>query len=804
MPDISDYDRQSVFDTAQRLKIDPRTLAAVIAYETGGTFDPRSVGPSGKGYPVRGLIGFDPENVRRYGFPASTIAAQMPQVEQYLLDRGWKPGAYKPTDLARLYSIINAGSLDAAGNPRLGARDINDDISGHVRKIQSGYFSAADRFLKPISNQEDLSAEWVTPKPGVAVVVSKPGAGTASPEEDLSSEWVTSPSATPESPAKAPAPTVSPVPVAAAVPDHETLPQAVNRLTHEHPESDLFSLSGLRDTAIRAGAGAIRGVGDVADTAAQGIAAGVGGTADYLARHNYISPETAKRIGDWRAGVNADIAANNRGYESAGPGAAGNLSRIAGEIATTAPILGLGGRTLEALPGGARIASGMAQHPFASSFATGAALGAGTNALTSARDETPLSDQIKWGAGIGGVLGPVGYGLGRMVARGVDQETADLAQTAIQKYGIPLRADQISGNEMVRRAGGLLQKTPFSGLAANAEQQQAGFNRALASEMGESADKITPYVMQNAKDRIGGEFDRLLPQFEGYLSQNARGTGTADRLQAVADSTLDMTDEEARLVMRRVNDVVKTFTGVSAVPGKAGLQRGVARASGEDIQSLITKGSPLDRALSAQSSNVRYAAQELKDTLLDSVGLTPTGQAKRAAAYVANLNDFKRARYQWKALKTIEPLAADSTTGDVSPAKLASKLSGNDMLYRGGNLAELARIGQRFLKPPGSSGTAEHLLLMQALGGALGYGGGKLADPEHAQEYAITGLIAPALATRTLGGAIASRMAARAALRSSLRGTPSAAAGVLASGVPALAPRSNPLVLTVHPDSPTP
>lgn len=153
MPSISDDDRQALVDTAQRLQIDPRTLAAVIDYESA--FNPRSVSPSGKGYPVRGLIGFDPTNVRRYGMPAETIAEQMPQVAAYLLDRGWKPGEFAPDDLGRLYSIINAGSLDKSGNPRWGARDVNGSIAQHVNRIQATHYGVADRILAGGPNQMD-------------------------------------------------------------------------------------------------------------------------------------------------------------------------------------------------------------------------------------------------------------------------------------------------------------------------------------------------------------------------------------------------------------------------------------------------------------------------------------------------------------------------------------------------------------------------------------------------------------------------------------------------------------------------
>jgi hypothetical protein len=152
-------DAQAVIDTANRLQMNPQMLAAVLHYESG--FNPSDVGPSGKGYSVRGLIGFDPENVRKYGDPAPTIPAQMSQVEQYLLDRGWKPGTHDPNDLARLYSIVNAGSLDKNGDPRLNAKDINGTISDHIQRIQSGSYDPAYKYLygnppSPPPRQQDL------------------------------------------------------------------------------------------------------------------------------------------------------------------------------------------------------------------------------------------------------------------------------------------------------------------------------------------------------------------------------------------------------------------------------------------------------------------------------------------------------------------------------------------------------------------------------------------------------------------------------------------------------------------------
>jgi hypothetical protein len=70
---------------------------------------------------------------------------------------------------------------------------------------------------------------------------------------------------------------------------------------------------------------------------------------------------------------------------------------------------------------------------------------------------------------------------------------------------------------------------------------------------------------------------------------------------------------------------------------------------------------------------------------------------------------------------------AAATTGDISPAGLmqAVRASYGDMAYTGGggDLGNLARIAQRFLKEPPDSGTAGRLSALEAMtraGGTIG------------------------------------------------------------------------------------
>ena len=127
---------------ATKLGVNPRDLAAVMSYETGGTFNPNLWG--GKGGNYMGLIQFGPNERQQYGAqPGQTFEQQVPAVVKYFQDRGLKPGM----NLAQIYSIVNAGSLDANGQPRWQASDGNGNIATHVQRIQNEHYANADKFL---------------------------------------------------------------------------------------------------------------------------------------------------------------------------------------------------------------------------------------------------------------------------------------------------------------------------------------------------------------------------------------------------------------------------------------------------------------------------------------------------------------------------------------------------------------------------------------------------------------------------------------------------------------------------------
>jgi hypothetical protein len=103
---LQEADRQAIFNSAQRLGVDPYQLGAVINQESG--FRPNQYGgANGKYY---GLIQFGPDEQKQYldqkQMNHYSIAAQMPAVENYLTGRGYKPGM----GVAKLYATILGGN----------------------------------------------------------------------------------------------------------------------------------------------------------------------------------------------------------------------------------------------------------------------------------------------------------------------------------------------------------------------------------------------------------------------------------------------------------------------------------------------------------------------------------------------------------------------------------------------------------------------------------------------------------------------------------------------------------------------
>lgn len=385
----------------------------------------------------------------------------------------------------------------------------------------------------------------------------------------------------------------------------------------------------------------------------------------------------------------------------------------------------------------------------------GALLGAGFGAAQPVLDNTgSYGDnklkQIMTGAAVGGAvpvagqaLNSAGNALRGVVGGNVSPQAGALAQRAAD-LGIDVSPVALSGSRPVQAVSSVLDKMPFSGAGQRAATTAQQFNRAVANTFGENATAITPDVMSSAQKRIGGVFDDVLSR------NNVKGDNALlddlSRIQQNANAVLP--DAEAATVSKWINGALNKFQGDN-LPGKA------YQAFRTDVLLPAQKSS--DPFLSNTAGQIREA---LDSALQRSLG------GQDAAA-------INTARSQYKNLKTIEDLAEKAPTGDISPALLLNQVRKNTPSFAyggGGDLADLARIGQQFLKQKvPDSGTAERLMWLGAGAGGLahlpatvaGVGSGRLLN-EALNSNAYRNLLLSALNGRN--AAAASSQAAQPAL----------------------------------------
>lgn len=364
----------------------------------------------------------------------------------------------------------------------------------------------------------------------------------------------------------------------------------------------------------------------------------------------------------------------------------------AGEIAgTVGPFLGLGATGV-----GGRLLGVTGSLP-SRVFMGGAsnALIAGGDTLARGGDMRQAGQNALMGGIVGGAV-PAAMGLagkaGNALLGKVSPEIAQLAETARTKYGIPLGAGQISENPMIRFTDDVVNKLPFSGGTLSAGEQQTALNREVAKLMGESAEKLSPDVMAKAKTRLGQTFDDVAAK-TGTIP--ADPTFDQSMLNVMTEAQSVLTPDELKPLMNQFDQIMAKFKdGGNAIDGDV-------------YQSLTHKDAPLD--ILGKRTNIGVYARRMRDALDDAL--------ERAAPPNVR-DDLLKARSQYKVMKTVEGLAEKGVVGDINPALLlgAVRSSYDNVAYgAGGDLAELARIGQAFMKKPPSSGTAERALVMNML-----------------------------------------------------------------------------------------
>ncbi len=161
---------------ANKYGLNPVDVAAVMSYETAGSFSPTKMG--GKGGRYMGLIQFGPEERRTFGINRKSGPEDWERaIDGFFQQRGFKPGM----STLDLYSTINAGRPG-----KYDASDGNGTVRSHHDKIMREHRASAANWLQTggvsvgaessYNANENVSAPGQTniPAPAMEAVPGRP------------------------------------------------------------------------------------------------------------------------------------------------------------------------------------------------------------------------------------------------------------------------------------------------------------------------------------------------------------------------------------------------------------------------------------------------------------------------------------------------------------------------------------------------------------------------------------------------------------------------------------------------------
>lgn len=312
-------------------------------------------------------------------------------------------------------------------------------------------------------------------------------------------------------------------------------------------------------------------------------------------------------------------------------------------------------------------------------------------------------------------------------------ERTNLANT-LRSDGVDLTAGQATGSRPLQWAESTFGDMPGAGgrPAQMMTNQGEQFTGAALRRVGETADRATPDVIDNAFNRIGGQFDAVAqrnhvianPQL-GHALTNVEGEY----------NNLVSPSQRAPVVANTIRDI-----------GDIAAQNG-GHITGEQYNAMTSRlarqarGAKSDPQLQEALNGTRNALDDAMERSLHASGNS------------ADLAVLREARNQYRNLMVVEKAAtgagSNAAEGLISPSGLRNAVvQQNRRSYaRGqGDFADLARSGEALLKPLPQSGTAprqnmQHVLSL--LGGTVGGAAGGFPG-------AAAGIVAPAMAGRAL------------------------------------------------------
>jgi hypothetical protein len=344
--------------------------------------------------------------------------------------------------------------------------------------------------------------------------------------------------------------------------------------------------------------------------------------------------------------------------------------------------------------------------------------------------------QIGLGTLTGGGVPAVGGLPGKaasLIAGNLSPETQALAQRA-QQLGIDLTAPQVSSSVPLKVANSVTSQLPFSGAAGFAAKQQGQFNQAVArtigavDQNGNPASALTPDVFSQAAQKASNGFNQLWARNDMNVTPQV-----LKNLTDVANQAQQVDAPDSGAALNGVLDRIAKEGSSGTLPGR----------NFQTIDSLLGK-------MQMAGGQKAYWAGEMQDALRDGM------QQSMSPADQSALSDL---RGTWQNIKTLTPLVAKASgaDGNISPASLMGAVTSNGVgknaVAQGnrGDLADLAAIGQRFLKsqvPDSGTAIRSHALDFLKGAGAIASGAPLVGGP--AAAAATVGTLGAGRATQAL------------------------------------------------------
>ena len=326
---------------------------------------------------------------------------------------------------------------------------------------------------------------------------------------------------------------------------------------------------------------------------------------------------------------------------------------------------------------------------------TGATMGAAQPTLP----EESKAFNIASGAALGGAGQGAVNAIGR-IAQPIVKNLSEIGQKSVQVLkdaGVPLDAAQATGSKVMQFAKRITSDNPFTGAENQAfsHVQNNAYTKAISKTMGEDAEHITPEIIQNAKTRLGENYDQLFERNGVRVTRN------------FSNELFDLKNEAERILPKGEHAVTNI---VNDIIDKSKANMG--HLEGKQYQAFKRQ---LD-ALEKQGGLSAHYAGELKDKLLE--GLSNTVQKFGKEGDIALL---KTTNKQYGNMKKIEDIALkDAEEGHVSPSllynSLTTKNKRNAFYQDDPELAKLAQAGKAILPEKGpNSGTAKRLAAQAAI-----------------------------------------------------------------------------------------